>query len=106
MESKTLATVVIVVLCILFFPLVIGAIAGFFGIVGGVIGSLFGILGAVLGAIFGAIGALISSFFGFFDWLFGNPFDRPFFHGNTFTIIALVVVILLIAQSRRSRGRR
>lgn len=108
MESKTIATLVIVILCVLFFPFVIGAIAGAFGLVGGILGSVFGLLGTVLGAIFGAIGSIFGAMFGFIGWLAREPFGGWFnpFDGNFFGVIALLIIVILIARSRRSSYRR
>lgn len=97
--TKTASVLLIVLLCILLFPIGIGLIGGAFGIV-------FGVFGAVFGAIFGVIGGLIGAIFGLFGWIFESIFDfgwdcdGPFgFHrNNIFTIAALVIIVVLIAK--------
>lgn len=104
MDSKTLTTVVIVIICIMLFPVVIGIVGGIFGVIGGVIGGVFGMIAGVFGAIFGLIGAVLGGIFGwashdFWDW--GCSFNL--FDGDAFGAIALVVVIILVARNRNHR---
>jgi hypothetical protein len=101
MESKTLSTVLIVILCIIFFPLIIGVVGGAFGIVigvfGAVFGVIFGVLGGILGAIFSIFGWLFESIFGWgdWDWHFG------FFNWNFCTIALIVLIVALAARSKK-----
>lgn len=94
--SKTASTILIVIVCLICFPMVIGIIGGLFGVVFGVIGGLFG-------AVFGIIGGLLGAIFGFIGWfvegIFGWGWDGPF-HADwdVFTVILLVVIVALIAR--------
>jgi len=98
----------IVIICILLFPLLIGIVGGIFGVLGSVIGGLFGLIGGLVGAIVGAIGAVFGAVFGLFGWMFGDhhhwnwPFN--FFNGDVLTAIILVLVIVLITRSKTPRG--
>ncbi len=108
MESKTLTTLVIVLLCILFFPIAIGIVGGIFGLIGTVIGGFFGLIGGLLGGIFGIIGGLFGAIFGFFGWLFGETFHwgwhwPGFFHSDAAAIVIIIIVIVLVSRSRRVR---
>ena len=77
MDSKSVATLLIIIVCILLFPVAIGIIGGVFGLVGGILGAIFGAIGGVIGAIFGVIGAIFGAIFGFIGWLFdGEIFQR------------------------------
>ena len=109
MQSKTLTTILIVIICILLFPVVIGIIGGVFGIIGSIIGGLFGLIGGVFGALFGIIGGLFGAVFSFIGWIFGFPFhwDGPdFFHNDLFTVVILVLVIVMISRVRNTRPRK
>ena len=103
--SKTASAILIVIVCLLFFPLVIG-------IVGGVFGAVFGIIGGIIGAFFGVLGGLLGAVFGFIGWLFEGIFgwgwDGPFHADwNIFTIAIIVVIIALIAKkSERDRATK
>jgi hypothetical protein len=82
MTSKSSHTLVIVIICILAFPILIGIISTIFGIIAGI----------------------ISAVFGGFAWLFGSFFQictYPFFGCNTFSAIAIVLIVLLIVRSKR-----
>jgi hypothetical protein len=99
MISKTLGTILIAIVCVIMFPVVIAILGGVFGIIAGVFGAVFGAIGGVLGGLFGAV-------FGVFEWMFDgvfgwNPFG--FFHCNSLTLVALVVVVALIIRSRTPR---
>jgi len=100
MLSKPFGALLVIVLCILFFPVGIALIGGAFGIV-------VGVFGAVFGAIFGIIGGLFGAIFGFFGWIFDGIFDWNwpfgFFSCNLFTLILIVLVIALIARSKSNR---
>ena len=106
MESKTLTTVLIVILCALFIPVAIGTIAGVFGIVGSVLGGVFGLIGGILGGVVGLIGSFVGAAFGFFGWLFGAPFHWHFFGNDAFTIILVIAVIVLLVRSKTPRPGR
>lgn len=109
MQSKTLTTVLIVIICVLLFPVIIGLIGGVFGIIGSVIGGVFGLIGGVFGAVFGLIGGLFAAVFSFIGWIFGFPFhwDGPdFFHNDLFAFVILALVIVMISRARNSRPRK
>lgn len=119
MDSKTLSTILIVIVCLLLFPVIIGIVGGVFGVVGGVIGGIFGAIAGIIGAVFGAIGGVIGAvfgiiasifgaIFGFFGWLLGDwdhPWHGPFhwFDKDILGALALVIIVLLIARSRTPR---
>lgn len=105
MESKTLTTLVIVLMCILFFPIAIGIVGGIFGLIGTILGGFFGLIGGLIGGIFGIIGGMFGAIFGFFGWLFDWSWHWPgaFFHSDAATILVIIVVILLVSRSRRAR---
>jgi hypothetical protein len=102
MATKTLGTIIVIILCILLFPVGIGIVAGVFGIVIGAIGGVFG-------AIFGMIGGLLGAIFGGIGWFFENLFDWDFHDGfglfdvNIFTIAALVILVALLSKNKRTR---
>jgi hypothetical protein len=100
MITKTLGTLIIVLICILVLPIGIAVVGGVFGIVIGVIGAVFGaifsVIGTVFGSVFGAIGW-------FFDSLFGWDFDvRHFFGCDIYTVGMIAVVVALILRSSRT----
>jgi hypothetical protein len=100
MITKTLGTLIIVLICILVFPIGIAVIGGVFGVV-------IGVIGAVFGAIFGAIGTIFGSFFSaigwFFDSLFGWHFNiRHFFGCDIYTVGMIAVVVALIVRASRT----
>jgi hypothetical protein len=107
MDSKALTTVVVVFLCILFFPVFIAVAGGFAGLFGAMIGGFLGIIGGIFGAIFGLIGGIIGGIFGFIGWIFGGGFHCGWpFHFSGGRVIALLLVALIIAMiSRSKRGR-
>ena len=96
MDSKTIATVMVVFICVLLFPVFIGILGGIFGLIGGVIGAFFGFIGWMFGAIFGAIG-----------WMFGDHYHwhwpGGWFDRDLFSVIALIVIVVLIARSKPAR---
>ena len=105
MDSKTLSAILIVIVCILLFPVAIGIVGGVFGLIGGIIGAVFGAIGGMIGAIFGVIGSIFGAIFGFFGWLFGgwdHDWPGPFhlFDSDVVGVIALIIVVVLIARSR------
>lgn len=111
MDSKTLTTLLIVIVCILLFPLAIGIIGGVFGLFGSILGGIFGLIGGLFGVIFGVIGAILGAIFGVFGWVFdehhgGWPFN--FFDGDLFTATLIVVIIVLLVRSKRktAAGKR
>jgi hypothetical protein len=107
MDSKTLTTVLIVIICVLLFPFLIGAIGGIVGLIGGIIGAVFGAIGGVIGAFFGLIAGIFGAIFGIFSWIFDGDFywDGPFhiFGSDVFTVIVLVIIAVLISRSRVAR---
>ncbi|HEY0739825.1 MAG TPA: hypothetical protein VGD40_00135 [Chryseosolibacter sp.] len=103
--SKTASAILIVLVCILFFPFVIGIVGGVFGavfgVIGGLFGAVFGILGGLLGAIFGFIGWIFE---GLFDWDFDGPFHTDW---NFFTVLIIVIVVALVAKNaQRNSSKR
>lgn len=107
MDSKTVATLLIVVVCILLFPVIIGIIGGIFGLIGGIIGAVFGAIGGAIGALFGVIGAIFGAIFGLIGWIFEGDFhwDGPFhfFSSDAGTVLILVIIVALLARSRTTR---
>ena len=105
MDPKTLTTLLIVIVCILLFPVILGVAGGIFGLVGSILGGVFGLIGGLFGAIFGLFGAIFGAFFGVFGWLFDGhyhaPWSHDFFDGDFFTAALIVLVIVLVARSRR-----
>jgi MFS family permease len=106
MASKTVGTILIILVCILCFPLAIGIVAGVFGTVAGVFSALFGAFFGLIGGVFGAIFGVIGSFFEFFfDW--DNDFhwdhDFGFFRPNVFTLAAIIIVIALLSKRKPAR---
>jgi hypothetical protein len=103
MDSKTLATVMLIFIGILLIPVCIGIIGGVFGVIGSVLGAVFGIIGGMLSAIFGVIG-------GIFGWIFYGDNDREwtnhFFHWDFFTVFAVALVIILITRRKPSGTQR
>ena len=108
MDSKTLTTVAAVVLCVLFFPLLIAVIGGIAGVFGSVVGVFVGLIGGVFGGIFGLIGAIIGGIFGALGWLFHGIFHfGPHFHFGGGRLIALLIAVaIVIAISRPKRYPR
>ena len=103
MDSKTLATVMVIFICILLVPVGIGIIGGIFGVIGSVLGAVFGIIGGLLGAIFGVIGGIFGwIFYGDNDWNWPNHF----FHWDFFTVFAIALVIILITRRKPSGTQR
>jgi hypothetical protein len=98
MASRTLGTVIILIICILLFPITIGLIGGAFGIV-------MGVFGIVFGALFGMIGGIIGGIFGFFNWIFGGIFNWDhhygFFHFNFCAAAFIVILVLVLSRNRR-----
>ncbi len=96
MQSKSsISNVLIIMLIIFTLPIWIGIAGGIFGLIAGLVGAAFGIVAGVFGALFGIIGGL-------FGWLF--DWQRPFsglVHWNTFTIVAIAIVIVLVSRSRK-----
>ena len=110
MDSKTLATILIVITCLLLFPVFIGIIGGVFGLLGGIFGAIFGAIGGIFGAFFAVIGAIFGAVFGFLGWLFDidhygfGPFHM--FDNDVFAVVVLIVVIVLLARSRSRQHTR
>ncbi len=96
MESKTLTTILVILVCIFMFPFIIGLIGGFFGL----IGSLFGGIGWLIGLI----GGLIGSIFGFFGWLAGGVAGWhcwTLFGFSPVTVLVVGLIILLLVRRKR-----
>lgn len=100
MTSKTALGLAIIILCLLFFPIIIGIVGGVFGLVFGIIGGVFGVVFGAIGAIFGAIFSAIGEVIGF---LFSWPFCV--FDGDFFVITVLIIVAVLISR-RKNLERR
>lgn len=100
MATKTLGTLLIVIVCILLFPIGIGIIGGVFGIVMGAFGAVFGVFAGIIGAVFGAI-------FGVFGWLFEGLFwwdsDYSFFNFNLITLAAIIILVALLSKNKSKR---
>ena len=96
MQSKSsTSTLLIVLLLVLTFPIWLGIAGGIFGLVAGLFGAIIGIFAGVIGAVFGIIGGIFGWFF-HWDW----PFST-FFRWNVFTIVAIAIVVILLARSRK-----
>lgn len=95
MATKTATTILIILLCIILFPVIIGLIGGAFGIVFGVFGAIFGVIAGIFGAVFGAIG-------GIFGWIFGGC-HVGLFHWNIVPLIFVIIIIALVTQKRRQQ---
>lgn len=104
--SRTLSAILIVIICLICFPIVIGIIGGVFGIVFGVIGGLFGaafgVIGGIIGAIFGFVGWIFDSIFG---WGWHGPFHADW---NFFSVLVIVIIIAMIAKKsqRENQSKR
>jgi hypothetical protein len=107
MDSKTLTTVVVVFLCVLFFPVFIAVAGGLVGILGAVVGGFVGIVGGIFGAFFGLIGAIIGGILSFFGWIFESGFHCAWpFHfsgGRMIAVFLAVLVVVMIIRSRKGR---
>ena len=97
MATKTLGTLLIVILCIFLLPVGLGIIGGIFGIVVGVFGAVFGAIAGIFGAIFGVFGWLFDGLFGWCDM------DAGFPEFNIFTIAALVLIVFLLSRNKRKQ---
>lgn len=108
MDSKTLTTIAAVILCVLFFPLLIGIAGGLAGIFGSVIGGLFGFVGGIFGGIFGLLGGIIGAICGAVGWLFDGifHFGGPFHFGGGRLIALFIVVAILVMIARPDWYRR
>jgi hypothetical protein len=100
MAARTLGTVMIILVCILMFPIAIGILGGVFGIV-------MGVFGVVFGAFFGLIGGLFGAILGFLGWMFDSIFGWNhhfhFFNFNICSVLLITVVVLLLAHNRKSQ---
>ena len=107
MDSRTLTTVVVVFLFVLFFPVFLAVAGGFVGVLGAVVGGFVGIIGGVFGAFFGLMGGIIGGLMSFFGWIFGGAFHWGWpFHFSGGRIIAIFLAILIVGMiSRSKRGR-
>ena len=103
MDSKTLTTILIVIVCLMLFPVAIGIIGAVFGIIGGVAGGIFGLVTGIFGAMIGAVGAIFGLLFGWIDFDYWNC-SFNFFDGDVIAAIILVLAIVLAARSRNNRG--
>ena len=106
MAKTTGGTILIALIILCTFPIWIGLAGGLFGIIAGLFGAIFGIIGGLFGAIFGTIGAIFKGIFSIlFGWSgnWGGDWNFfPHFHWNGFTIAAIVLVIFLLARSRKT----
>jgi hypothetical protein len=101
--TKVLGTIVIVLICIIMFPIGIGIIGGAFGLVFGVFGAVFGAIGGIIGGIFSAIfGIFRFAFHGLWGWSCPNLF---FPHNNVFSIIVLAIIVAIIIKQRKPTPR-
>lgn len=109
MESKTLATVFIVIICILLFPVAVGIVGGVFGLIGGILGGIFGVVGSVFGAVFWVIASVFGALFGVIGWLFGGHHNWScslgFFDSNLVVAAVIVLVVLAMARSKKTETR-
>jgi hypothetical protein len=100
MATKTVGTLLIILVSILLFPVAFGILAGVFGIV-------FGALAAVFGAVFGILGGIVGAIFGFFGWIFDGIFDWDFDYGffdfNPVTIVLVILVVALLTRNKSSK---
>jgi hypothetical protein len=92
---KTITILLGVIFCIFFFPIFFGVIGAIFGVMTGIVGGIFGIIAGVFGGILGGIA-------GMFEWIFGGDHHFGFFHWNGFTLAAIVVLIIIVAKSKRN----
>jgi len=110
MDSKTLTTVLLVLFCVLLFPIGIGLMGGIFGLIGSIMGGIFGLIGGLFGAIFGLIGGIFHAIFGVFGWMFNGHFQGHwpfgFFNRDLFTILVVILIIVLISRSKATRPGR
>lgn len=103
MDTKTLATVIAIFLCVLLIPAAIGIVGGIIGVFGSLIGAIFSVIGGIFSAIFSFTGAILGwLFYDNFSWYW--PFE--FFNWELFTVVALVVLVIVISRSNPSRSRR
>jgi Na+/proline symporter len=93
---KALAILCAVFFGILMIPIAFGILGGLFGIVMGLFGAIFGIIAGIFGAIFGGIGSIFD--WGNHDWYFGH-------HVNIFGVAAIVLLIILVSKSSRTRNK-
>lgn len=93
--TKSVGTVILVCLCVLLIPAIIGIIGGAFGIVAGVFGAIIGLIGGLFGAIFGFIGWLFDGIFG---WGWGTPFHFEF---NPGTWLLIFIIIALLVRGKK-----
>ena len=105
MAVKTISTLFVIFLCIIFFPVIIGLGGALIGVTFGIFGAVFGVIGAIFGAIFGTIGAIFDGIFGHnnyhsFNWGF------PGFHFSktAFAIILIGIVLILSRKSKKVKN--
>ncbi len=91
MASKTLSTLLIVILLIFAIPAFIGLLGGAFGIIMGVFGVVVGVFAGIVGAIAGVIG-----------WFFKMIFGLSFVSWNFFAILFVAVILILVTKRSRS----
>jgi hypothetical protein len=88
MTSKSLSTLIIVLVIFFAFPIFIGIAGGLFGMIMGVFGAIIGGIAGMIGAFFGAMGSL-------FSWSLGGLF------GCGLTSVLLVAALVLLVTRRR-----
>jgi hypothetical protein len=104
MTNKTAITLAIIIVCILFFPIVIGIVGGAFGIVAGVFGAVFGAIFGVIGAVVGGVFGLLGEIIGFlFSWPFGSSCHFP--DGDVLVGGALIIFAVLVARRKNLEAR-
>ena len=91
MASKTLSTLLIIIVLIFAIPAVIGLLGGVFGIVMGIFGAIVGIFAGVVGAFVGLIG-----------WSFKTIFGLSFVGWNFFAILLVAVILILVTKRSHS----
>jgi len=98
------ATLLLTLIVLCTFPIWIGLIAGGFGIVIGLFAGIFGLIAGIFGAIIGIIAWVFESIFsGIFGWGHNwNFFSFPHFHINGFGVAAIIIVIALLANRKKS----
>jgi hypothetical protein len=102
MSSKSTssgATILLVIILVLTFPIWIGILGGLIGVVAGLFGAMFGIMGALLGGIFAVIALPFKVLFGWGDWSCHWPVG---FHGmgRGFVWVTLLIIVILILNKR------
>lgn len=104
MVSKTIATLFIIFLCILFFPVIIGLGGAFIGVSFGIFGAIFGVIAAIFGAVIGIIGAIFDGIFGHNHFHSNWGFPGIHFSKTAFAIILIGIVLILSRKSKKVKN--